>query len=367
MTLLVDIILESRASDEAEAQGLVKKPGFGLYGPPNEPASHRSLFGKLIKLKGSVSDKRFSGFPDKLKGFFGKTGIKASTLHNRFFPKKQKFTNPLSKGNIAADKMTETLTSNGTIKNIQDTLSALTQVYGREKAPPITSPGTGMKKSQEHYGVAPMGVYNYVDDVIEVEESLLSSFDSPVSEWDHDTIHAFHVHIHETLHSASGRIHGTHETGYYFYNTGINIAIEEGLTEYLTQSILRKFLNPHREVSELSYSYPNEVDAIDMMVDHGGLDPDNAFRNTEKDDIVAWNIRHQIFTAQFNTVQNILTDAGMAQDNIDDIFELIRADWTNDVISLTNPEVRTTLEYIINKNYKVNTNDIYNLLTDSLY
>lgn len=349
MILLTDIILESKASEEAKQLGLEKKPGVGLYGPPNSPATHRSWLGKLKPLADKKSSSTKDSLIKKVSGFFGNRN-KPTTPDTPKVTYPQ-FTHPTSKSSLTADSLRKTFTESGAIKNINDTLNALTQAYGRDTAPQVLPPGRGMGISGAAMDYEVNAVYNYMDDTVEISDKYRTLTDKPMTEWDRVDVYSFNVHIHETLHSTSPRVRGSQETGKYFYDTAINVAIEEGMTEYLTHSITTDLLKNPELSYNASYGYKEYVDAIKVMADHGNLDVDAAFKDGSVNEVSGeWNIRTQSYNAQYYAIQNIMTGAGYSQEDVYEIFDIVKTQWSMDKMSLTTPSFVQSLQKMASGN-----------------
>jgi hypothetical protein len=323
--LITDILLESTTSQQATALGLEKKPGFGLYGPPNGPATHRSLLGRLTKLKGK---KNKQPTPD--------TDADPTKTQNERQPT---VTISSTQAMAIADDVRKTLNSSGAVDNIAATLTAITAFYGRETAPKIVPPGEGFRLCREEYGVDPAGVYNITTDAIEVAENQVIS-SSPISEWTTEDVMYFSTHIHEALHSVSGRL----RPGAKFYRGAINVAIEEGLTELLAESIINETLQNPSVAEPAHYAYRSEVTAMKIMADWGDLDIDATFRDAHAtDDYNGWSIRNSVQDAQHTTIQRIMVRVGFTQDKFQEISRITQTLWDDDILALANSEFAATL------------------------
>jgi hypothetical protein len=353
--LLTDIILESASSEEAVRLGLEKKPGFGLYGPPGGPATHRSWLGKLRPLGDKKSSSAADNLIDKVSGFFGKSS-KSDSTH-------PPFTHPSAKSADIAASLRETFTKSGAIKDVAQTLSALTRVYGRDKAPPVVPPAS---VGSGRVSMSATAVYNDIDDTIHMADEYINLTNKRMAKWNRHDLYSFRAHIHEALHSTSPRLRGrgTHESAHSFYNTAINIAIEEGLTEYLSYSITTDLLQNPELSNHAGYTYIDYVDAIKMMADHGNLDVDATFRDGSKDEEGEWNIRTTIYNAQYYAIRNTMINAGHSQEDVYEIFDIVRTQWSMDYLSLSNWKFDANLQEMAKGN-KISLDDLKSSLENA--
>jgi hypothetical protein len=354
--LITDVLLESTTSQQATVLGLEKKPGFGLYGPPNGPATHRSLFGRLTKLKGKKNKQPAPvGRLSTLKGKKNKQPADGEDWPVFHVPdvdvdptKTQNERQPVvtissTRAMVIADTVRKTLSSSGTVDNIDATLNAITAFYGRETAPKIVPPGEGFRVCREKYGIDPAGVYNMTTDAIEMAENQVIP-SSPISEWTTEDVIYFSTHIHEALHSVSGRL----RPGAKFYTSAINVAIEEGLTELLAESIINETLQNPSVTEPAHYAYRSEVTAMKIMADWGDLDIDATFRDAHSTrplgaDYNGWSIRTRVQDAQHTTIQRIMVRVGFTQDKFEEISRITRTLWDDDILALANSGFAATL------------------------
>ena len=320
--------------------GLERKPGFGLYGPPNKPATHRSLLGKLTPIIGAKNTnahlgKKGGGVIDRMSRFLGIKKRKELNVYPRHY------IHPSAKTSVVAERIRESFTEEGVLDNITETLTALTQEYGRETPPSIVPMDRGMVIAADALGGAVYGLYNSNDDTIEINEKYMNLTERPISRWNHTDVFHFRVYMHETLHSTSPRLRAGG-----FYNNAIAVAIEEGLTEYLTHNITTDLLqDPYRNTQ---YLYEEYVNATTLMAHYGGLEIDAAFRDGTKDHRGEWNIRHTIEAAQDLAVRTIMTGAGYTEQEIRSVFTKLRLHWYLDVLTMALPEFQSELQKMVN-------------------
>lgn len=344
--LLREVLWESTAAEEAKRKGLVKKPGFGLYGPPDGPATHRSWFGKLRALKSGDATKGTTGAST---GTTAGDSTRAGT-DTRDTPSRRSVgtlrVSPTARVDAAVSRLREAMGADLRVGSTRRVLSALTGTYGRDTAPSIVPPGEGMRISEGYFKIRAAAVYDPRADVIEMRQEHALNESDPVSAWSSEDVENFSTHIHEALHSASRRIQMRG-----FYNNGINIAIEEGLTEYLASRITEGVVGPGR-ITDISYL--REVDAIDLMATYGELDVDAAFRdetissqfNTDTAEFEPqWTVRQTIQTAQERTIRTIMENTGLPGDVINRVLAKVAEQWKNDVISLTNPQFMVLMRF----------------------
>jgi hypothetical protein len=334
---LIDIILESDAAEEARRMGLVKKRGVGLYGPPGDenPASHRIRGGKLTALKSHNSGPTQSASSSTARSFVATTDTeKAAAGKPKPSSRRHEIPRPPSPNiDEVAQRLRESFSPNDIVDDVEKTLSVVTSAFGRQTAPPVhefspefySSSGLGEDIFRYIYGI-----YVHSEDVIGVKHSIPTT---PVSEWETSELISFSVHVHESLHAAryepdsrqpdfpdSWKRHKSHRL------------IDEGMTEYLTQEIVKSTLgdSPQRELYE-SYGgeYRAETRATRLMVEHGGLDVTTTFMNMsysvdEETGEVAMDFIQDIRDAHEATFTNSLEKIGATERETEDIMSRLQ-------------------------------------------
>lgn len=341
----------SQAAKDAERMGLEKKPGFGLYGKPDDDtATHKSRGGVLRPVMG---DEPATGKPTKspkkpesiiskiANAIIPATPVKKFSLNER--PVRM---HPSAQIMNTVEAIRTSLQGNAPI---EETFSKLTAAYGRSRIPKMSGPGELFELQKFFIGDGPgfVGVYDPSSDTIEVENlSELDAFrNTPIKKWKRNQIHIFGTCIHELLHSTSWRL----KMGYAGNSAGLQRAIEEGLTEYLTYHITTTLVGTKLGVSRTSTrgSYPQEVGAIELMAEYGNLQVDNAFKNDKIDKSGNYELDKLVFEAQQRTVISLMYETELfSSEYVTLILERMKMEWENDVLSLANPEFSRMLQYI---------------------
>jgi hypothetical protein len=93
---------------------------------------------------------------------------------------------------------------------------------------------------------------------------------------------------HETIHSSSPRFaNKTKESHLNYFKSPTFIALEEGLTEYISTSICMSLVKKRQENTQYTFNindvvaYEQEVNIIDNLVQYGGLDPVELFETAK--------------------------------------------------------------------------------------
>jgi hypothetical protein len=334
---LIDIILESEAAKEATRLGLVKKPGVALYGPPGDenPASHKIRGGELtpLKLSGTTSQTQ------QTSSVIGHTNAPVTdpapeekSTENR----RELKVEPVPNIEDIAQKIMETISPEGKIRNIRETLRVVTAAFGRKKLPRIVK----LTPLLLEVGDVPtymrpyvLGIYILEYDIIAIKHKLS---DKPIDEWERVDVTALCTYIHEALHSARYLPDNMPSGPPYIGSTNENRRqfefIDEGMTEYLTQEIISAVLSGTPQLDLYNQgpkSYPTEIGAIRLMVEYGGLDVAEAFLNKsytidEETGKVHWDYMQQISDAHTTTFKSILSKAGFAETDIDWILGMLK-------------------------------------------
>jgi hypothetical protein len=419
---LIDIILESKASEEAKRLGLVKKAGFGLYGPPgdNNPATHASRGGKLAPIGGQATSgipqnvafnatddyhigpgsNPFAHQPDweKIKKQDAAARARAAKMPD--LPKEPPSPEEVAK---VEERMARRKTAPPTtrvaplvarilqalpdriIKDPKIPVAVISQYYGRTDVPQIYMADDLKKKIKPDHAIVSdafrryrcVGIYLSDIDGIGVTRTIDKR--TPMSQWEPElagavrvptnsiSYRALHTLVHEAIHGVSRDVF-TQETT-KFKRDARGIAINEGLTEVMAQSIMSGLMenDSHYEKMNLgdpdAHTYPEFTRAIRLLEEFGGLDIDFLIRNhNEVDEQGESVVLVAVGKAQTQTMQTILTDAGLESSKIDEILELIQKGWASGKYLLSNSEVSTTLRGFVN-----NTSEIDDVARNNLY
>jgi hypothetical protein len=335
---ITEVIHESTAAKRARAIGLEKKPGWGLYGPPNKPATHRSFRGMLVRLR----------YP----------------AYNRNLPKRRvvQYNQESSKIDyIAALIRDNNQTKNNGIKNIRATMSLVTQFYGRDSAPRVKPPNKSFRRYVEQHNEVPLGIYNRTEDAIEILDEYLKFPTTPISQWTAHDIESFSTRLHETLHSTSARLKTK------FYKGALNIAIEEGLTEYIASGITAQLIGEESMRANFDQTYTKEVYAIELMANYGNLDVDDAFRDSEVLETGQFSVVKKVLTAQNTAVQHILKEIAQLDSTfISQLSTRMFLEARYNVLSMCNPKFLNVLLRILSnpENARQNQTSIQEQITD---
>jgi hypothetical protein len=174
-------------------------------------------------------------------------------------------------------------------------------------------------------------------------------FTAPIRDWEVSQWLSLKTFIHENLHSTKSA--GRMDSHQYF--TGVQITdkllyspLEEGLTEYMAKSIVAGMIDDddmYSEFMRISLNYRSYTNAINLMAVHGDLDIDGAWRDISMvGDTPRMFIKIQ--EAQSTAIKTILQKAGIADDKISDLLELVNDLWDNGICALTIPRVHTLLD-----------------------
>ena len=348
----------SQAAKDADRMGLEKKPGVGLYGKPNDPkASHKSRGGVLQPVLGDEPStpkekSPTANTPSAARISFPKP-INPIQHTSRMFRRQYNMRSTRYHSSInvvpaalALQKALEHHAPEGYEEWINNVLSSVTNVYNRENAPSITGAGDALEHVEKMHSGKVLGVYDPAADAIEIDDifSLAEIQGKPTNTWTQDNVNVMSVVVHEAIHSTSNRL-----TKLGFYTSGLNIAIEEGLTEYIARGI----------VTELDCSYwPRncyvaEVEAIELMAHYGELDVNATFNNHTplagkalNNGTPAFEIHQKIYTAQIKAINNLFTKVKFSQEYAQEVYKQINYDFHNDVLSFANPQIRFALFYL---------------------
>lgn len=318
MIRLRDILLEdeSEAAKEAKRQGL-ESLGFGRWGKDGK-VTHITRLGKLVPF--TSTDTQTANTTQQSKP---QSTTEPSVGTSQSSEKPNSDSNNSSQSSThgigrrrtynvtglsdVASSVGSTLGNDMRVADVGRTLSAVTGHFGRESAPQIQRGGPGIDFLNQHYGDEDtVAVYNGDTDTIELGTNTVDIPDTPVSEWDESQITSFKTHVHETIHSTSPRV----KPGSTFMHSGIGLSIEEGLTEYLAQSIVDSTVRPHNprvDGTNSGEGYRGFVDGIELMSSYGGLDVDSTFRETDEE-----TVRNNIFNSQTNAINSTLERAGIS-------------------------------------------------------
>jgi hypothetical protein len=276
------------ASADASRLKLVRKPGFGLYGPADGDATHISKDGKLVPLKKDTVNATPTQPSSSTTNVSTKTVRPLIIAHNS------------SNIKNLVSSIIEKIKLGISSEQVPDTMGTITSVYGRQTPPEYVVAGDGVRRTEANLGAEVDAVYNSETDQIEINERI--KFPStPIDKWTDQDIYNFSIYVHETLHSTADRI----RYSYGYYDNARNIAIEEGITEYLTHGITSGVIGQQRmEKYQLrDTGYPNEVRAISLMADYGNLNVDAAFKSDSRELI------KQIYRAEKTAIETILRKA----------------------------------------------------------
>jgi hypothetical protein len=240
-------------------------------------------------------------------------------------------------------------------------MSLVTQFYGRTSAPRVKPPDKSFRRYVEQHNEAPLGVYNRTNDVVELLDEYLKFPTTPISQWTAHDIESFSTRLHETLHSTSKRLKTN------FYKGALNIAIEEGLTEYIASGVTAQLIGEESMQANFDRTYIKEVISIELMANYGNLDVDDAFRDSEVLETGQFSVVKKVLTAQNIAVQHILGEIGQLDSTF--IAQLITRKTLEaryNVLSMCNPKFLNVLLDIIKnpKNSRQNTISIQEHITD---
>jgi len=382
---LIDILLESKASEDAKRLGLVKKPGFGLYGPQNGPATHQSRGGKLTVIGqsaqqdvgqmtsfqnvsadiGTVAPKKPRAVKkswddmtwQEKEAHFEKRAVAArkraaempdlpqeppsaeevAKVEERMA--RRKTAPPTTRVAPLAARILQAL-PDGIIKDPKIPVAVISQYYGRTDVPQIYM-GEDLKKriKPDHKIISDffrtdgaLGIYMYRKDLIGVRGNIDKRI--PMSNWQGvHSYNALHVLVHEAIHGITTGGFGAEAV---FKRDARGIAINEGLTEVMAQSIISGIVENDDHYERMRFgdpetrAYSEFTRAIRLMEKFGGLDIDYAIRNhskvNEEGESVVLAAAEK---AQIQTIQTLLTDIGLEKSKIDELLELIRQGWAN--------------------------------------
>jgi hypothetical protein len=360
---ILDIVLESSAAEEAKRLGLVRKKGFGLYGPPgeNEPATHMSRGGKLIPKQSSASIPA-AATPDAPVAPPSSPAPETPSAPAR--KSRGRTPAPLKLDEVGR-AVRATFGPDGKVDDIGKTLSAVTSAYGREKAPPIHvfGPDFDAAWGKRYVNISARAVYCRNPDIIGIDKDMLIFRDKPVDEWTVEETQAFATHIHESIHSARhtalsyGLVRGSR----------LAVALDEGITQFLTEGIVSETLDNDAQEEEYfnsKHTYPNEVAAIRLMIEYGDFDVQLAMTDNTSEEVREWSSRHRNYVTE--TRYATIERAKEAQDKV--IETLMRKNgfsdgWIKDVqaaarrkadlgessrLAIANPSAMVELQALVN-------------------
>jgi hypothetical protein len=342
------LLEDNSAAEEAKRLGLERKPGFGLYGPPgkDKPATHRSAGGKLIQFEKppSVSTPQASAPSEqpasKAAGTVRRRRRKHSPPSVAIMDKKFK-PHPSAKVSDVVQKLRATVDND--VIYTPKLWASLLGSYGRHTLPTVVTKSPVVLNARKFMGMYVLGAYTPGDDTVHVDEGI-SFADTPVQKWTPKEVETFEVFVHEYLHSTSPRF-GKDVQGYTSHR---QMAVEEGLTEYLAYSITSEFTG--KRSNKLQYLYPQEVTAIRFLADVGGLDVDKAFRSERAD------LEDMIQVAQHTAMWKMLEEAGVSEDDRAYIDELLDDTWERGMFAMASKTILLELERIYymsdNKKYQ---------------
>lgn len=333
MIRLIDIILED-ASGEAERMGLVRKPGFGLYGPPGDdkPATHKSMLGRLVQLrqddKSTQSQQPAQQKQDTPAPVQQKTPQQPSVTQQKSVARS---TSPIGRTRVyevtglsdIVSGVSSTFGEDGKVTNINETLNAVTRAFGRDVAPTPTIGGPTYDMLVEVHGEGikdyVMGFYNRNTDSVEISPLMTQFLDTPISDWTDNQILAFKTYVHEVLHSTN------RQRLELIASDAMSIAIEEGMTEYIAQGVALGAIeskNSRAQDANSGEGYRGYVDAMEFMVRYGELNVFDLFRNPDPN-----KIKEIVRRTQNKVVLNTLKEAGADEETVDRIFGAIQVAW----------------------------------------
>lgn len=350
MIRLIHLLESLSATDDAKRKGLVKKPGFGLYGPPNGVATHQSRDGKLVPLKKRRTKSKKN--PVRRKS----TPQDEPTVEDEPTPEEDtggsefKFEpSPTARVGEIVDAIRNTL-QDGKVINVQETLSAVTGVFGRKHAPEVKPFSQKMKELVKRSGQNVLGVYIAQLDEVQVPENIAISSE-PIDQWSDEELRVLGTFIHESIHSTSPRVGPGVRANNTFYDTGHGFAIEEGLTEYLTHITINELRGPSKE--KFDYCYADEVHAIKLMSEWGNLDIREAFA-MDSDALFA-----EVAKQQRTALDAILTYLEVKPDHIRDIISLVDEKFSKEILSVVDKRLIEAFTYFINSREQYSPKEIY--------
>jgi hypothetical protein len=340
MIRLRDILLEdeSEAAKEAKRQGL-DNLGFGRWGKDGK-VTHITRLGKLVPFSPTTapttsSDKQQTTTQPSQQSTPSVTPT--TTKPSSDTPQSTNTDSSGDKKDSYPDKsigrrrayrsarlpeMGESVKAtlqDGRVADVSRTLSAVTSQFGRTTAPPVQKGGPLLDARLElgNYTEEDIGaIYDFDHDRVELSAVDELSTDTPVSEWGVRQLSSFKTHVHEVLHSSSPRLNPeamvddrARDRRRQWMSSGMNIAMEEGLTEYLAQGITEATVgadHPHMETINSGGGYRGNVDAVELMARYGGLDVDGTFRAPHGN-----IVRNNMLTAQTQVYQSTLERAGI--------------------------------------------------------
>jgi hypothetical protein len=364
---LIDIILESIAVEKAKQMGLVKKPGVALYGPPGDgnPASHKIRGGELTPLKST----------DPSQGMGQHSAIGSQSDLEKFTPSDDLSTsdNPTKFPTIEeiSQRIKDTLTPDGRVDDVEQTLSAVTSHFGRETCAPVYTFDAGFNYDFFNMLDKPIrwwemaGVFIPTKDIIGLSEKVS---DKPISEYGVADIKSFAVAVHEALHSARMRSDSVpSDQRSLIWNHIINhrarTRLDEGMTEYLAREITSTTLSDAPAM--LSYDwkqrglYPEETDVVRFMVEYGNFDVVAAYQNhsyipNEDGTSGRWEYLEQVHDAIDNTIIEILTRAGITEEELQEagIISGLRKAREVGTLPLIFKDAMKILERLVDSNFQ---------------
>jgi len=402
---LIDIILESEAAEEAKRLGLVKKPGFGLYGPTDGPATHRSRGGKLVPTQaaGQGGAPQSTVYPSTQQtaptNTPEPTGAIASLPKEPPSPEevakveermaRRKTAPPTTRVGPLVARMLQAL-PDGKIKDPEIPVAVISQYYGRTDIPQIYMGDDLAKKVKPEHAIVSetlrdyqwVGVYIFDIDAIGVKRTI--DRDTPMSEWEpepaeigdtpknRESYKALHTLVHEAIHGVNRNIFNQETSKFKRDSRGI--AIDEGLTEVMAQSIMSGLVENDDHYEKMSFgdpetrSYSEFTRPIRLMEEFGGLDVDFLIRNHNKVNEQGQSVvLTAIGKAQTQTIQTIITDAGLEASQIDEILELTQQGWDKGHYLLSNSEVSKTLREFVTDTSEIDDEARKNLYEKLLY
>lgn len=332
MIRLIDIILED-ASDDATRMGLVRKPGFGLYGPPGDdkPATHKSMLGRLVQLRQDdkstqsqqPTQQQTAPAPVQQKTPQQPSGTQQKSVARSSSPIGRTRVYEITKLSDIVSSVSSTFGEDGKITNINETLNAVTRAFGRDVAPTPTIGGPTYDMLVEVHGEGikdyVMGFYNRNTDSVEISPLMTQFLDTPISDWTDNQILAFKTYVHEVLHSTN------RQRLELIASDAMSITIEEGMTEYIAQGVALGAIeskNPRAQDVNGGEGYRGYVDAMEFMVRYGELNVSDLFRNPDPN-----KIKEIVRRTQNKAVLNTLKEAGADEETVDRIFGAIQVAW----------------------------------------
>jgi hypothetical protein len=285
-----------------------------------------------------------------------------------------------------SQRVKDTLTPDGRVDDVQQTLSAVTSQFGKEECAPVHLFSPEFYDISGHPPItfeSMAGVYIFFKDIIGLRTEVP---DKPISEYDVRDVRAFKTAVHEALHSARkvpDELPGPRMPRWRFHDHVLNhpmgARLDEGMTEYLAREITSTTLSDAPGMARIDWenthgSYPRETKAVRFMIEYGNFDVVAAYQNyshtTDEDGRPEkWKYLEQAHEANDNAIIEILTRAGYTEEELQEseIITLLGEARKLNIFPLMFYEVMSWLSYLVDENFRKPYDDRYAPVGESKY